>query len=57
MSLRSKGLVNVAAVAEVFGGGGHECASGCAVDGPLPAAVETLLTELRIRGYNQAQVQ
>ncbi len=35
VSLRSKGAVNVAAVAEAFGGGGHECASGCAVDGPL----------------------
>ena len=35
VSLRSKGAVNVAAVAEAFGGGGHECASGCAVEGPL----------------------
>src|SRR5271165_5420768 len=36
VSLRSKGAVNVAAVAKAFGGGGHECASGCGVDGPLP---------------------
>ncbi len=57
VSLRSKGAVNVAAVASVFGGGGHECASGCALEGPLPAAIEILLNELRLQGYNQAQVQ
>src|SRR5271157_46373 len=56
ISLRSKGRVNVAAVAEVFGGGGHQCASGCALDGPLPAALEQLLAELRARGY-EAHVQ
>jgi len=47
VSLRSKGGLNVAAVAEQFGGGGHECASGCAVDGPLSAATELLLARLR----------
>lgn len=47
VSLRSKGAVNVAAVAERFGGGGHECASGCAVEGPLAAACERILQELR----------
>lgn len=57
VSLRSKGAVNVAAIASVFGGGGHECASGCSLDGPLSAAVETLLGEFHVRGYNQAQVQ
>src|SRR5271157_1744210 len=51
VSLRSKGAVNVAAVAESFGGGGHECASGCGVEGPLPVATERLLAQLRIRGY------
>ncbi len=53
ISLRSKGHVNVAAVAEAFGGGGHECASGCALDGPLPAALEQLLVQLRMRGYDE----
>ncbi len=52
VSLRSKGLVNVAAVAAAFGGGGHECASGCAVEGPLSVAVERLVAQLRIRGYD-----
>jgi len=47
LSLRSKGEVNVAAVAQKFGGGGHECASGCAVGGPLAAAVEQILAELK----------
>lgn len=56
VSLRSKGLVNVAAVAEALGGGGHECASGCAVEGPLPVALERLLAQLRVRGYD-ANVQ
>jgi phosphoesterase RecJ-like protein len=56
VSLRSKGAVNVAAVAASFGGGGHECASGCAVEGPLSVATERLLTQLRICGY-QAHVQ
>jgi phosphoesterase RecJ-like protein len=47
VSLRSKGGVNVARVAESFGGGGHECASGCAVGGPLDAAVEQVLRQIR----------
>jgi bifunctional oligoribonuclease and PAP phosphatase NrnA len=55
VSLRSKGLVNVAAVAAAFGGGGHECASGCAVEGPLSVASERLLTQLRLRGYSHVQ--
>ncbi|MGA2904969.1 MAG: bifunctional oligoribonuclease/PAP phosphatase NrnA [Candidatus Korobacteraceae bacterium] len=52
VSLRSKGLVNVAAVAASFGGGGHECASGCAVEGPLSVALDRLVAQLRIRGYD-----
>ena len=54
VSLRSKGAVNVAAVAEAFGGGGHECASGCAVEGPLSVATERLVAQLRIRGYDSS---
>lgn len=46
VSLRSKGLVNVAKVAEVFGGGGHSAASGFAIDGPLRMAVQRVLSEL-----------
>ena len=47
VSLRSKGRLDVAHVAESFGGGGHECASGCSVDGPLPDAVLQVLSQLR----------
>ena len=47
MSLRSKGKINVAAIAERLGGGGHENAAGCTVDGPLARALEEILAELR----------
>ncbi|HVP42744.1 MAG TPA: bifunctional oligoribonuclease/PAP phosphatase NrnA [Terriglobales bacterium] len=47
VSLRSKGKVNVAAIADRFGGGGHECASGCALDGPLSVATERILAQVR----------
>src|SRR5206468_5661098 len=48
VSMRSKGKLNVAAVAERFGGGGHECASGFSVEGPLSDAVASVLGQLRI---------
>ena len=47
VSLRSKGGLNVAEVAERFGGGGHECASGFSLEGPLQAAVERIRAEIR----------
>jgi len=46
VSLRSKGQLNVASVAERFGGGGHECASGCSLEGPLPVAVARVMAQL-----------
>jgi phosphoesterase RecJ-like protein len=48
VSMRSKGRLNVATVAERFGGGGHQCASGCAIDGPLSVAVASILAQLRL---------
>ncbi len=45
VSLRSKGKVNVATIAEKFGGGGHESASGCSLDGPLENAISRILDE------------
>ncbi|HOX43417.1 MAG TPA: 30S ribosome-binding factor RbfA [Myxococcota bacterium] len=52
VSFRSRGRVNVAEIAERFGGGGHFNAAGCTLDGPLPevralvfAAVEEALAE------------
>ena len=47
VSLRSKGRINVAAIAERLGGGGHENASGCTLDGPLARAREQIVRELR----------
>ena len=47
LSLRGKGKVNVAAIAERLGGGGHENASGCTLEGPLPRALEEIFAELR----------
>jgi len=47
LSLRSKGELNVARVAERFGGGGHAHASGCTIDGPLPRAADYILEQLR----------
>jgi phosphoesterase RecJ-like protein len=46
VSLRSKGQLNVATVAESFGGGGHPCASGCSLPGPLTVAVAQVLAQL-----------
>ena len=49
VSLRSKGKLDVAGIAEEFGGGGHACASGCSVDGPLHAAVESVMGKIRTK--------
>ena len=46
VSLRSKGKLNVAAIAERFGGGGHECAGGMSVDGPLVTAVAQVVSQI-----------
>jgi phosphoesterase RecJ-like protein len=42
VSLRSKGKLNVAAIAERLGGGGHKNAAGCTLDLPLARALETI---------------
>jgi bifunctional oligoribonuclease and PAP phosphatase NrnA len=47
LSIRSKGRVNVASVAEALGGGGHRSASGCTLNGPLTDAVDCILNQLR----------
>jgi bifunctional oligoribonuclease and PAP phosphatase NrnA len=48
LSIRSKGKVDVAQIAESFGGGGHRTASGCTLEGPLEEATERILTQLRM---------
>jgi phosphoesterase RecJ-like protein len=47
ISLRSKGSVNVAELALRLGGGGHEDAAGCTLEGPLPRAQAEILGLLR----------
>jgi bifunctional oligoribonuclease and PAP phosphatase NrnA len=47
VSLRSKGAVNVSAIAHRLGGGGHENAAGVTLDGPVTRALEEILTALR----------
>ena len=45
--IRSKGAVNVAEIAQKFGGGGHECAGGFSTEGPVEEAARRVLAELR----------
>jgi phosphoesterase RecJ-like protein len=46
-SLRSKGDVNVARVAEMFGGGGHRNAAGCTLKGNWEETEQRIVTLLR----------
>jgi len=48
LSIRSKGGIDVARVAEAFGGGGHVSASGCTLPGPLDTAIARVLAQLRV---------
>lgn len=47
LSLRSKGRVNVSAIAAQLGGGGHENAAGVTLDGPISRALDEILAALR----------
>ena len=47
LSVRSKGRVNVAAICLALGGGGHESAAGCTLEGPVVRALEEILGRLR----------
>lgn len=57
VSLRSRQLVDVGAIATRLGGGGHARASGCTVDGDLDAArekiIEAVARALPGEGYGQ----
>lgn len=44
LSFRSRGKVNVAALAAIFGGGGHHNAAGCRLSGSLPELVEQVFS-------------
>lgn len=47
LSLRSRGALDVSRIAEHFGGGGHQSASGCTVDGTLAQVTRRIVDELR----------
>lgn len=47
VSLRSKGKVNVASLAEKFGGGGHEKAAGCTLSGELGDVKRILYSQIK----------
>lgn len=51
VSFRSKGMVNVAAIAESMGGGGHHNAAGCTLTGPLEE-VRNRLHEMAARNLD-----
>jgi phosphoesterase RecJ-like protein len=52
-SLRSKGDVNVARIAEQFGGGGHRNAAGCTLTGAWDDA-ERLIVSLLLTAVDRA---
>ena len=54
LSLRSKGKVNVSAIAAKLGGGGHENAAGVTLEGPISRAMDEILAELRPQVQNMA---
>ena len=47
LSIRSRGTVDVSSVAEYFGGGGHQSASGCTMDGSRAEVTERIVDRLR----------
>jgi phosphoesterase RecJ-like protein len=55
VSLRSKGQIDVGAVAKEYGGGGHKNAAGCSVTGPIDALQRKLVEEVeRVMGIPAA---
>jgi bifunctional oligoribonuclease and PAP phosphatase NrnA len=54
VSLRSKGVINVARVAEKFGGGGHKNAAGCRVEGEWDECERQIVAAV-IEAVNEAE--
>jgi phosphoesterase RecJ-like protein len=46
VSMRSKGEIDIGAVAKAFGGGGHKNAAGCTVNGPIDALQALFVAEI-----------
>jgi phosphoesterase RecJ-like protein len=47
VGFRSKGKVDVSALAQLFGGGGHHNAAGCVIEGDLATVRQTVYDHLR----------
>jgi bifunctional oligoribonuclease and PAP phosphatase NrnA len=46
VSMRSKGEIDIGAIAKQFGGGGHKNAAGCTVTGPIDALQKTFIERI-----------
>jgi phosphoesterase RecJ-like protein len=46
VSMRSKGDIDIGAVAKEFGGGGHKNAAGCTADGPIDLLQKTFIEKI-----------
>jgi phosphoesterase RecJ-like protein len=46
VSLRAKNYVDVRAIAEKFGGGGHLRAAGCTIEGSIEQAIQLIVNEI-----------
>ena len=44
--MRSKGDIDIGAVAKEFGGGGHKNAAGCTVTGPIDALQKMFIEKI-----------
>ena len=53
VSLRSTGAVNVAEIAEIFGGGGHVRAAGCTVSGTQHDVINNITKYIHKQLYNE----
>jgi len=56
VSLRSKGTINVARVAEMFDGGGHKNAAGCRVEGDWDEAERKIVAAV-IEAVNESEIE
>ena len=52
LSFRSKSKIDVARIAESFGGGGHRAASGCTLPGPLDQVIDQVLERVQVQSVS-----
>jgi bifunctional oligoribonuclease and PAP phosphatase NrnA len=46
VSMRSKGVIDIGAIAKTYGGGGHKNAAGCTITGPIEELRKTLVEQI-----------